>query len=327
MKKPIISIAGLGGTICMSSQNDDGVKPTLSAEELILAVPTIKDIAHIKKAENLSQLPSGSLKLENLLEVIKWAKNEVKNGANGIVITQGTDSLEESAFFCNLFWDLKEPFVITGAMRNPTQVSSDGSANLLSSILVACNENSMNRGVLVTLNDTIHSGKWVAKSNTCSLNTFISVNGGIQGKVIESEVIFLNDIIKRKIFSIPTNLPKVAMCYSYLNDSGDIINFAKKNNYKGIVISSFGAGHVSKDMMDEITKIDKKDFEIIISSRTGSGKTANKTYGYYGSELTLVKNNAIMSQWLSPLKARLFLIALLANGYNHNDIKNEFKEF
>lgn len=96
-------------------------------------------------------------------------KNEVKNGSNGIVVTQGTDTLEESAFFLNLIWDEDIPFVITGAMRNPDQISADGPANILASIITAIDKNSFKRGVLVVLNNTIHSAKFVHKSNTFSL--------------------------------------------------------------------------------------------------------------------------------------------------------------
>lgn len=327
MRKPNLSIAALGGTICMSADGNEGVTPSLNADDLISAVPKAKNLANIKTA-TLANVASGSLSLNDLLNTIKWAKDEVLNGADGIIVTQGTDSLEESAFFCDLLWSENVPFIITGAMRNPDEIGTDGAANILASIIVAISENAKNRGVLVVLNDTIHRAKNVTKSDTFSLETFISVNGSIEGKVIEDEAIFFTPLQKRKTFKLPnSNLPKVSIVNSYLDDCGDMIKFTKDSGYNGVVIASFGAGHLSKNMMDEIVNIDKKNFYIIVSTRAKQGKTATKTYGYYGSEISLIQNGVIMSGWLSPIKSRLFLILLLSSGADFEKIKKEFKEF
>ncbi|MCZ6117102.1 asparaginase [Campylobacter ureolyticus] len=326
MKKPIISVCALGGTICMSAKGKNkGVEPTFNANDLIDAVPGVEKLATLKTA-TLFALPSGSLKIENLLEVYEWAKNEVKNGSNGIVVTQGTDTLEESAFFLNLIWDEDIPFVITGAMKNPDEISADGPANILASIITAIDKNSFKRGVLVVLNNTIHSAKFVHKSNTFSLDTFKSINAGIQGMVIENEVKYVSPAIKRVLLHIDKNkkIPKVTIIQSYIGDNGDELEILERQGFEGIVISSFGAGHVSKDMMK---KIENSKIPIIISSRTGSGITAKKTYGYYGSEITLLENGCIMSGWLNPFQARLLLIALLLGKKQKEDIIECFDKF
>lgn len=326
MVKSKISVGALGGTICMSSDGkDSGVKPKFSAKDLISAVPGIEKLADLS-AKTLLSVASGSIKIKDLIDVYKWAKNEVKNGASGIVVTQGTDTLEESSFFMDLIWDEDIPFIMTGAMRNPDEISADGPANIEASILTALDKNSKNRGVLVVLNNTIHSAKWVHKTNTFSLETFMSINAGIQGKVIEGSVEYINFPVKREIFRCPKtgDIPQIAIIESALGDDATMIQLIKNSPFEGLIISSYGAGHVSIDMMKGLEDL---EIPVIIASRTGSGKTATKTYGYYGSETTLQDNGCVMSGWLSPYKARILLIILMANKIEKAKIKKIFANF
>ena len=326
MGKPIIAVGALGGTICMSAGGESGgVKPAFSAKDLVSAVPVLNTLAELR-AQTLFAVASGSLKIENLLHALQWAEEQVKAGAKGVVITQGTDSLEESAFFLNLLWKLPEPLVITGAMRNPDSIGAEGGANIYASVLTALDDKSRNRGVLAVLNDTVHSAKWVHKSNTFAVNTFISQNAGPEGMVLEGSVKYLREPAARQTFSYPDVALKVGICWSYLGDEGDFIEFAQTNGYHGLVVSAFGAGHVSKDMMDTIAKLAGK-FPVIIASRTESGVTAHTTYGYYGSEITLQEHGAIMANWLSPVKARLLLMTLLANKMDRAQIKQVFDNY
>ena len=314
MSKPKISSGALGGTICMSAcGNEGGVKPSFSADDLIAAVPILKDMAEIK-AETILALPSGSLKLDDLVSVYRWAKEQIKNGADGVVITQGTDTLEESAFFLNLIWDEAVPLVITGAMRNADDISADGAGNIYAAAIVALEPESRNRGVLVVLNDTIHSAKWAHKSNTFSLQTFVSVNAGIQGLVVEGRAKYLSCAVNRKIYPLPAKaFPKVAVVQSYLDNDGQIIALVGKSEFDGVVIDGF--------------EIKKLKIPVVVSSRTGSGMCATKTYGYKGSEIDLQSSGCVMSGWLSAIKARLLLMILIADEIPLQEIKNEFENF
>ena len=214
---------------------------------------------------------------------------------------------------------------MTGAMRNADDISADGAGNIYASVITALDDESRNRGVLVVLNDTIHSAKWVHKSNTFSLQTFISVNAGVQGMVVEGQARYITCAVKRKIYPLPNKpLPKIAIVQSYLDNDGSIIKLIGESKFEGMVIDGFGAGHVSFDMMDEIEKL---KIPVIVSSKTGSGMCATKTYGYKGSEIDLQNNKCIMSGWLPAVKARLLLIILLANKISLKDIKSEFENF
>lgn len=325
MSKPKIAIGALGGTICMSANGGQGgVKPSFSAEQLVGAVPALREMVQIE-AKTLLALPSGSLKIQDLVEVYKWAKEQIAKGAVGVVITQGTDTLEESAFFLNLVCDEHAPLVITGAMRNADSISSDGAGNIYASVLTAISPQSRDRGVLVVLNDTIHSALWVHKSNTFSLQTFVSINAGIQGLVIENEVKFITPAVSRQIYPLPdVKFPKVEIIQSYLGCEGEMVELALRANYSGIIISGVGAGHVSYDMVD---KLRGAQIPVVVASRTGSGICATKTYGYKGSEMDLQNIGCIMSGWLSPIKSRLLLMLLLANNMNLEQIKKEFGNF
>jgi len=136
-------------------------------------------------AESLLQLPSASLSFDHLLECLRWAEAKVDAGAVGVVLTQGTDTLEETAFFLDLYWDRPQPLILTGAMRTPAAVSADGPGNLLAAVQTAIAPGSRGRGVLVVMNDTIHAARWVSKADALSLHAFVSPDGGAAGRLVE----------------------------------------------------------------------------------------------------------------------------------------------
>lgn len=192
----LISIGTLGGTIAMvEGGSGGGVVPTLTADALIAAVPQIRNYAQIK-AQSLFQLPSPSLKFRHGLEVIGWAENEVKSGADGIVLTQGTDTLEEMAFLLDLLWEHPQPLVLTGAMRSPRAPGADGPANLVAAVLTAASRLSRERGVLVAMNDTIHAARWITKSHALSVQTFVSSDSGPLGYVYEETPVLEQDMCR-----------------------------------------------------------------------------------------------------------------------------------
>lgn len=307
--KPKISIGSLGGTISMTSQNhSDGITPKLSAKDFINAIPHLQDIVEVY-AESLFTLPSGHLRFEMLLDSIKWAKKQVENGSNAVILTQGTDTLEESAFFCDLFWDKKEPLILMGAMRGAEAIGADGLENLYSSIICGISENSRNRGVLVVMNDIIHSARWVRKSHSLLVSTFNS-DDKILGIIAEGKAQYFSPAFKLESFEIPQSLNKKVFLYEQsLSDDAKILEWVE-GNYDGLVISGYGAGHVSLQTCEYINKIIKK-IPIVVSTRTTDGPSAYKTYGYKGAEIDLQKRGVMMSGWLSGLKSRLLLWTIL----------------
>ncbi|WP_317992767.1 asparaginase [Bartonella gliris] len=315
MKK--IAIGTLGGTIAMTADSFGQMQPTLTSDNLIKSVPDLNQVADIH-AQTLMQLPSGSLSFKILFEIIEWATQQIKAGAEGIVLTQGTDTLEETAFFLSLYWDKAEPLIITGAMRIPCEAGADGPANVLAATRVAADPQSRNRGVLVVINDTIHSPYWVQKKHTVKIETFQSGLAGILGTILEGKLIYFND---RNFFPTTFDLPQnyqhqVALLHSSLSSDTQLMKFCfESGHYAGVVIAGFGSGHCSFEEADIVRQYTHK-IPIVIASRTCTGSTTRTTYGYKGSEVDMIASGALMAGYLSAVKARLLLWAFLAQGHS-----------
>lgn len=326
MKK--IAIGTLGGTIAMAADSFGRVQPTLTSDLLIKSVPDLNKVANVH-AQTLTQLPSGSLSFKILFEIIEWATQQIEAGAAGIVLTQGTDTLEETAFFLSLYWNKAEPLIVTGAMRIPSEVGADGAANVLAATRVAIHPQSRNRGVLVVINDSIHSPYWVQKSHTVKIETFQSGLAGTLGMILEGKPIYFND---RNFFPTTFDFPKnkdhqVALLYSSLSSDTQLIKFClESGHYAGLVIAGFGSGHCNFEEADIVRQYTKK-IPIIIASRTYNGSTTRKTYGYKGSETDMIASGALMSGYLSAVKARLLLWAFLAHGYSLEQIRTHWDDW
>ncbi|MBU4612123.1 asparaginase [Achromobacter sp. GG226] len=327
MTLPRIAIASLGGTISMTPDAAaGGVVPRLSAEQLAASVPGLSEVANIS-AESLFQLPSASLSFPNLLAALAWAERQVDAGAAGVVLTQGTDSIEESAFFLDLYWQREAPLIVTGAMRAPQSAGAEGPANLLSAVLAARSKDSRGRGVMVVMNDTIHAARWVRKRHTLTVQAFESPETGPLGVIVEGIAHYFHPAGTR-----PPALPpvsgdvRVALLETYMGDDGQIAELVRAAGYQGLVIGGFGAGHLSFGFAERMEAL-CADMPVIIATRTGAGPTTSATYGYIGSEVDLARRGAIMAGWLCPRKARALLWGMLAGGIGRCDIARAWKDW
>ncbi len=328
MPLPTVAIGALGGTIAMVAGTSGGVEPELSAEQLAKSIPGISELATIH-AKTLAKLPSGSLSFKVLFDALDWANNEVDEGAKAVILTQGTDTLEESAFLLSLYWQKPQPLIITGAMRAPMAAGADGPANLLSSLLVAIDEQSIGRGVMVVMNDEIHSPYFVRKSQSLKVETFKSGLIGPLGAVVEAKPVFFRftDRLPKPLSQPKTLDKKVALVEACFSSGSDHLELVFSSGiYQGVVIAGFGSGHVSFEEADIIKNYAHK-LPVIMATRAYSGPTSEKTYGYKGSEIDLMRGGVLMGGWLSPLKARLLLWALLSAGHDKEEIEKEWKHW
>lgn len=312
----VVAVGALGGTIAMTSADGSAVTPSLTAELLTGAVPALAGVARIR-AETLAMLPSGSLDEPTVLRALAWARESVDAGAAGVVLTQGTDTLEESAYLLDLFWDRPEPLVVTGAMRSPQTVGADGPANLLTAVRAAVAEGSRARGVLVAVDDEIHQARWVAKTDSMSTGAFRSPVFGPVGRCVEAEVVYGATARRPSPLDLgpvsgmrDSRVPLVA---TYLGDDGQVLDTLVASGIDGVVVAGFGAGHVSAAMAEAVGRA-VGTVPVVFASRTGSGPTGRAMYGYPGSEVDLVARGAVAAGWLSPVKARLLLWALCRVG-------------
>lgn len=313
-----VAVGSLGGTISMTpAASSDGIVPTLTAADLIRAIPGVAELAEVH-AEALKQVASIHLGIQDLLATLAWAERQVAEGAVGVILTQGTDTLEESAFLLDLLWPHSEPLILMGAMRGAAAVSADGPANLLSSIQVAVSANSRDRGVLVVMNEQIHYARWVQKQHSLSTAAFIS-EVAQAGTIVEGKALYFAAPPKRMLFDKPSCCSKrVLLWTNHLAEESDFLTQQDSfdplgERFDGIVFAGVGAGHVSPVIARWISKWANLK-AILVCRGTGAGSTAFTTYGYPGGEVELQQHGAIMAGFLSPKKARLLLWLILENG-------------
>jgi L-asparaginase len=224
---PRVLVVGLGGTIAMTSTTAGGVAPTLSAQQLLDAVPGLADTGIDVDALTFRTRPGASLSIEDLIELTAVISKELEGGAAGVVVTQGTDTIEETAYVLDLLHPGPQPVVVTGAMRNPTLAGADGPANLLAAVLVAASPAARDLGCLVVLSDEIHAARRVRKTHSTSTATFASPNGGPLGYMAEHQPHFVNRLRSRNILPVPRSpiaAPSVALHTATLGDNGSTLD-------------------------------------------------------------------------------------------------------
>lgn len=319
-----VAYFALGGTIAMVSAPNGGVMSRLSGEELIAelgALPVAVQVA------DPSGVPSASLSFVGLLGVVDAARAAVDSGAAGVVISQGTDTLEETAFLIDSVWDRDAPFVVTGAMRNPTQPGHDGPANLLAALTVAGSDAARGRGALIVFADEIHAARYVRKTHTASIATFVSPDLGPLGHVVEGEVRFLASTPPRTpvagIDRDRLEASRVALHLSVLDEPSDAIE--RYRGLDGLVVAGFGAGHVPSHQVPELAVL-AAAMPIVLTSRAGSGPVLTRTYAAPGAEIDLLARGLIGGGYAHPLKARILLRLLVGAGADRGRIDAAFAD-
>jgi L-asparaginase len=322
-----VAIFTLGGTIAMAGvTRDGGVVTRLTGRDLTSAVPGLAELGEQLDVHDIQAAPSASLTFAQLLDVVKAASRAVRAGATGVVVTQGTDTLEETAYLADLIWPHPEPFVLTGAMRNPTLAGADGPANLLAAARVAACAQARDLGALVVFNDEIHAARWVRKQHSTSTATFGSPNAGPIGQVIEGRVRVLARPERREPLPWPeparVTPVRVALYTVCLDDDGGLLQGAA-DTHLGLVVAGFGVGHVSASMAPVLGALAER-MPVVLTSRTGSGQVLRSTYGAVGSEVDLQRRGLINGGMLDPYKARVLLRLLLASGARKAQVAEAF---
>lgn len=323
MTRPRVAVAALGGTISIAPGGslEDDVVPRLSTADLLGELGA--DLPMEVTAGTLAGLASASMSYAKLAQTRQWGIEQIEAGAVGLVVVQGTDTLEETAYFFELTWPFDEPVVVTGAMRNPSLLSPDGPANLLAALTVAADPRSRGRGALVAFNDDVHAARWVRKAHSSHLEAFSSAPAGPLGMVAEQAVHYFHPSAPR-----PPALPAgqadvlVPMLESGLGDSGELLSLVLDSGARGVVLAATGVGHVSAGTADVVRSA---EVPIVVATRTGAGPTFRATYGSHGSESSLIRMGATMAGWLCPRKSRVLLQLLLSAGAPRAEIEQQFR--
>lgn len=324
MSLPSVSVLSLGGTISSTNTGGPGVTPSLTGEDLIAAVPELSSFARLS-ATSLRQVPGSDVTVEDAVEVAREATRRIDEGAAGIVVTQGTDSIEENAFVLDLLVDREAPVVVTGAMRNPTLPGADGPANLLAAVQVAASPEARGLGGLVVFNDEVHAASLVSKTHTQSPATFSSAPLGPVGYVAENEVhVVLRPARRRRVdLGSLTGDGRVALLTASMGDDGSLVGAVRDFGYAGLVVEALGGGHVPSPWIEPLTAL-ADAMPVVLASRTGGGEVLRRTYGFAGSEMDLIERGLIPAGSLDGRKARLLLTLLLRSGATGQEVATTF---
>jgi L-asparaginase len=315
VQRPRVAVGSLGGTITMTAPADGGgVRPELDAADLLRSVPELARVAEIG-ATTLQTVPGAWLRPADVVAAAEWAAGQVAEGAGGVVLVQGTDTIEETAHLIDLFWDRPEPLVVTGAMRAPSAPGADGPANLLAAVRVAADPGARDRGVLVVLADEVHAAARVRKTDSIALHAFTSGSFGPVGRVHEGTVTFAARAARWPALPRPRagSDPRVALLETHLGDRGELLELVAGAGWDGVVVAGFGAGHLSAAAAEVVGAVVRR-CPVVLASRTGGGPVLAGTYGFVGSEEDLLARGVLPAGWLDPRKTRLLLWALLAGG-------------
>lgn len=319
--KPGVVIYATGGTIAASptsrtNTTNYGSAPKAGVEMLVDAVPELKDVATVT-GEQIANVSSSDVSQAVLLKLAHAINAKLADPAtHGAVVTHGTDTLEETAFFLDLTIRQSKPVVVVGSMRPATAVSADGPMNLLEAVTLAASKEAANRGVLVLLNDRIGSAFYTTKTNSTALDTFRAVEQESLGVFIGSTPRFYFGAaqpVGKPTFDVSRTekLPKVVILYSHQDLDIALMDAALKDGAKGIVFAGSGNGALPTVVKKKITELMQQGIPVIRSTRTGSGFVSRKEEG-------------IGSGFYNPQKSRILLELALAEGASMEKIRMYF---
>lgn len=327
--KSRIAILGTGGTI--AGFIDSTIATTgytagaIDIDVLIKAVPQIRDLADISW-EQIANIDSSNMCDEIWLRLAKKIAKLFAEGIDGVVITHGTDTMEETAYFLNLTIKSDKPVVLVGAMRPSTAISADGPKNLYNAVALVANKEAKNKGVMVAINDKILSARGVVKTHSLNVDAFSSPDFGDLGYIVDGKVFFYNNVTKAHTKNAPfdvsklTSLPKVDILYSYSNDgSGVAAKALFEHGIKGIVVAGSGAGSIHKNQKDVLKELLKKGLKVVVSSRVVAGCVAVSDSDE--------KLGFISAEDLNPQKARVLLILALTKTSDPKKIQEYFLKY
>ncbi|MDE5645525.1 MAG: L-asparaginase 2 [Muribaculaceae bacterium] len=331
-QKPNVYILATGGTIAGTGKSATASGYTagqVAIQSLIDAVPEMKDVANVT-GEQVVNIGSQDMNDQVWLTLAKRINELLASGnVDGIVITHGTDTMEETAYFLNLTVKSDKPVVITGAMRPSTAMSADGPLNLYNSVVTAADPASTGRGVLIVMNGLILGAHGTQKMNTVDVQTFQDPDGGALGYVYNSKPYYNLSTAKKhttqSVFDVTglDRLPKVGIVYAYSNVEADVMTpfLDKANGYKGIIHAGLGNGNYHKNIFPSLLDARKEGIIVVRSSRVPTGPTT--LYDEVDDE----KYQFVASWELNPQKARVLLMLALTKTSDWKQIQQYFEEY
>ncbi len=316
--KPVVVLLATGGTIAMKYDPvKKGPVPAISGEDLVSTVPEISNLARVE-VQNLSNVPSDYMDPPRWVELAKAANEQLaRPEVAGVIVSHGTDTLEETAWFLDLTVNSPKPIVLIGAQRNASERDFDGPRNLLNAARICVSPDARNKGSMLVLNDQINAAREVHKTHTSSPETFKSGDFGFLGYADVDRVVFYRAPLRRIHVPVlpskdakPTVLPRVDVVAMYGGADGALLHAAVAAGARGVVIQGLGWGNVNLPLYDAIGETIKKGIPVVITSSVGTGRV-QPWYAWKGGGKSLQELGAVFGDDLSPNKARILLMLAL----------------
>ena len=313
--KPVVQFLATGGTIAMKI---DPVKkapvPAISGEDLLATVPDVAKFADIQ-VNNLSNVPSDYMDPPRWVQLTKAVQAALdRPEVAGVIVSHGTDTLEETAFWLDTTVKSSKPVVLIGAQRNASASDFDGPRNLLNAVRIAVDQQSKDKGVMLAMNNQINSARYVRKTHTANVETFNSGEFGFIGEVYPDRVMYASIPARRQFIPIRTEqMPAVEIVPMYGGADGIALRNAVDRGVKGIVVQALGMGNMNMPMFEAVKYALSKNVPVVVASRVYNGRVL-PNYGFAGGGKTTSDAGAVMADDLSPQKARIMLMLLLQNG-------------
>jgi L-asparaginase len=307
-----VLLISLGGTIsAVPDEHGHGV-PTRSAGGLLATVPAA-EVADVRVAD-MKRIPSRGITPSDMCALAHEIRKGVRDGCDGVVVTHGTDTMEETAYALALQLDVSVPVALTGAMRQGHEPGSDGQVNLLAALRVATTPEVTALGPVVVMHDEIHAARWVTKTHTSRVAAFSSPGFGPVGCVVEGRVHLYADCARPEFLGAPDELDcRVELVWVSAGADGLLVD-AAASVADGLVVAGTGGGHVPPAMAESLKRAVEGGLPVVLASRCISGPILEETYGGVGSETHLRSIGLVPAGTLGPLKARLRLMVALSLG-------------
>ncbi len=265
-------------------------------------------------------LPSPHIKPKHMLALYQKIKEEAAN-YDGVVITHGTDTLEETAYFLDTMEVPHMPIILTGAMRSSNELGSDGVYNYLSALRVASDDRAADKGVLVVMNDEIHAAKYVTKTHTTNVSTFQTPTHGPLGLIMKHEILYFKTAEPRVRFDLDHIQGLVPIISAYAGMTDELIDMLDLEQLDGLIIQAFGAGNIPKETAQKLESLLQKGIPVALVSRCFNG-IAEPVYAYQGGGVQLQKAGVFFVKELNAQKARLKLLIALNAGLTGQALKD-----
>jgi len=314
-QQPVVAMIATGGTIAMKI---DPVRnapvPAISGEDLLATVPDISKHARIE-VNNLSNVPSDYMDPPRWVALTRAVQDTLaRPEVAGVVVSHGTDTLEETAWWLDLTVASDKPVVLIGAQRNASEPDFDGPRNLLNAVRIATDPASAGKGAVLAMNNQINAARDVTKTHTTNVETFQSGQWGLLGAVDPDRVVWARAPLHRQHVPVRSDaMPPVEIVAMYGGADGRLVRAAVDQGARGVVVQALGMGNMNQPMFAAIKDAIGRGVPVVVASRVPEGRVL-PSYGFEGGGRTLADAGAVMAGDLSPQKARILLMLLLQEG-------------